>query len=122
MVQPTFGWLKRQRRLVRDDETTDTSAEAWIYIQLSLYLPSKLVYLFKYFAAAKKFHSKAESFTVGVSHNSSTFSFELVDRFTPENDYRMIPIIGRFHLLIGQSGLLSTSSGSPRRSFIWLFQ
>jgi putative transposase len=30
----TFGWLMRQRRLVRDYETTETSAEAWIYIAM----------------------------------------------------------------------------------------
>ena len=32
VVERTFGWLMRQRRLVRDYETTETSAEAWIYI------------------------------------------------------------------------------------------
>jgi len=29
VVERTFGWLMRQRRLVRDYETTETSAEAW---------------------------------------------------------------------------------------------
>ena len=28
VVERTFGWLKRQRRLVRDYETSETSAEA----------------------------------------------------------------------------------------------
>jgi transposase len=30
----TFGWLMRQCRLIRDYETTETSAEAWIYITM----------------------------------------------------------------------------------------
>ena len=34
VVERTFGWLLRQRRLVRDYETTETSAEAWIYIAM----------------------------------------------------------------------------------------
>ena len=34
VVERTFGWLMRQRRLVRDCETTVTSAEAWIYIAM----------------------------------------------------------------------------------------
>jgi len=34
VVERTFGWLMRQRRLVRDDETTDSSAVAWIYIAM----------------------------------------------------------------------------------------
>lgn len=34
IVERTFGWLMRQRRLVRDYETTETSAEAWIYIAM----------------------------------------------------------------------------------------
>jgi transposase len=34
VVERTFGWLMHQRRLVRDYETTDTSAEAWIYIAM----------------------------------------------------------------------------------------
>jgi putative transposase len=34
VVERTFGWLMRQRRLVRDYETTDSSAEAWIYIAM----------------------------------------------------------------------------------------
>lgn len=33
-VERTFGWLMRQRRLVRDYETTETSAEAWVYITM----------------------------------------------------------------------------------------
>ena len=31
VVERPFGWLMRQRRLVRDYETTETSAEAWTY-------------------------------------------------------------------------------------------
>jgi putative transposase len=34
VVERTFGWLIRQRRLGRDYETTETSAEAWIYIAM----------------------------------------------------------------------------------------
>jgi transposase len=34
VVERTFGWLMRQRRLVRDYETSETSAEAWIYIAM----------------------------------------------------------------------------------------
>ena len=34
IVERTFGWLMQQRRLVRDYETTDASAEAWIYIAM----------------------------------------------------------------------------------------
>ena len=34
VVERTFGWLMRQRRLVRDYETTEASAEAWIYIAM----------------------------------------------------------------------------------------
>lgn len=34
VVERTFGWLMRQRRLARDYETTETSAEAWIYITM----------------------------------------------------------------------------------------
>jgi putative transposase len=34
VVERTFGWLMHQRRLVRDYETTETSAEAWIYIAM----------------------------------------------------------------------------------------
>jgi putative transposase len=34
VVERTFGWLMRQRRLVRDYETTESSAEAWIYIAM----------------------------------------------------------------------------------------
>lgn len=33
-VERTFGWLMRQRRLVRDYETTETSAQAWIHIAM----------------------------------------------------------------------------------------
>mgnify|MGYP001591477840 CR=1 FL=1 len=32
VVERTFGWLMKQRRLVRDYEVTDSSAEAWVYI------------------------------------------------------------------------------------------
>ena len=34
VVERTFGWFMRQRRLVRDYETTASSAEAWIYIAM----------------------------------------------------------------------------------------
>src|SRR3569623_1457295 len=34
VVERTFGWLMRHRRLVRDYEQTETSAEAWIYIAM----------------------------------------------------------------------------------------
>ena len=34
VVERTFGWLMRQRRLVRDHETTQASAEAWIYLAM----------------------------------------------------------------------------------------
>ncbi len=34
VVERTFGWLMHQRRLVRDYETTESSAEAWIYIAI----------------------------------------------------------------------------------------
>ena len=34
VVERTFGWLMRQRRLVRDYETTDSSAEAMVYIAM----------------------------------------------------------------------------------------
>jgi transposase len=34
VVERTFGWLMRQRRLVRDYEATETSAEAFIYIAM----------------------------------------------------------------------------------------
>jgi len=34
VVERTFGWLMRQRRLVRDYEVTKSSAEAWIYIAM----------------------------------------------------------------------------------------
>ena len=34
VVARTFGWLMRQRRRVRDYETTEASAEAWIYIAM----------------------------------------------------------------------------------------
>jgi transposase len=34
VVERTFGWLMHQRRLVRDYETTETSAQAWIYIAM----------------------------------------------------------------------------------------
>jgi len=33
-VERTFGWLMQQRRLVRDYETTEASAAAWIYIAM----------------------------------------------------------------------------------------
>lgn len=34
VVERTFGWLMRQRRLVRDYERTESSAEAWILIAM----------------------------------------------------------------------------------------
>jgi transposase len=34
VVERTFGWLLHHRRLVRDYETTITSAEAWVYIAM----------------------------------------------------------------------------------------
>ena len=34
VVERTLGWLMRQRRLVRDYETTERSAQAWIYIAM----------------------------------------------------------------------------------------
>ena len=34
VVERTLGWLMRQRRLVRDYERTESSAEAWIYIAM----------------------------------------------------------------------------------------
>ena len=34
VVERTFGWLMRHRRLVRDYEHCETSAEAWIYIAM----------------------------------------------------------------------------------------
>lgn len=34
VVERTFGWLMRHRRLVRDYERTETSAEAWIYLAM----------------------------------------------------------------------------------------
>ena len=34
VVERTFGWLRHHRRLVRDYETSTTSAEAWSYLAL----------------------------------------------------------------------------------------
>ena len=34
VVARTFGWLMRQRRLVRDYETSEASAQAWSYLAL----------------------------------------------------------------------------------------
>ena len=34
VIERTFGWLMRHRRLVRDYEQTETSAQAWIYIAM----------------------------------------------------------------------------------------
>jgi transposase len=34
IVERTFGWLMRHRRLVRDYERTQTSAEAWIHLAM----------------------------------------------------------------------------------------
>ena len=35
VVERTFGWLMRHRRLVRDYEQSETSAQAWIYIAMT---------------------------------------------------------------------------------------
>ena len=35
VVERTFGWLRKQRRLVRDDETLETSAEAGVDLAMS---------------------------------------------------------------------------------------
>ena len=34
IVERTFGWLMHHRRLVRDYETSESSAEAWSYIAM----------------------------------------------------------------------------------------
>ena len=34
VVERTFAWLMRHRRLVRDYEITESSAEAWTYIAM----------------------------------------------------------------------------------------
>ena len=34
VVERTFGWLMRHRRLVRDYERTESSAEAWIHLAM----------------------------------------------------------------------------------------
>jgi transposase len=34
VVERTFGWLMRHRRLVRDYETSEASAQSWIYIAM----------------------------------------------------------------------------------------
>ena len=34
IVERTFGWLMRHRRLVRDYERTEASAEAWIHLAM----------------------------------------------------------------------------------------
>ena len=34
VVERTFGWLMRHRRLVRDYERTEASAESWIYLAM----------------------------------------------------------------------------------------
>lgn len=34
IVERTFGWLMKQRRLVRDYEETTSSAESWVYIAM----------------------------------------------------------------------------------------
>ena len=34
VVERTFGWLMQHRRLVRDYERTESSAEAWVYIAM----------------------------------------------------------------------------------------
>ena len=35
VVERTFGWLMRHRRLVRDYEPTEGSAEVWVYIAMT---------------------------------------------------------------------------------------
>jgi transposase len=35
VVERTFAWLMRHRRLVRDYETSESSAEAWIYLAMT---------------------------------------------------------------------------------------
>jgi putative transposase len=34
IIERTFGWLMKQRRLVRDYEETTSSAESWVYIAM----------------------------------------------------------------------------------------
>jgi putative transposase len=34
VVERTFGWLMRHRRLVRDYEQSETSAQAWIHVAM----------------------------------------------------------------------------------------
>jgi len=34
IVERTFGWLMRNRRLVRDYERSESSAEAWIHLAM----------------------------------------------------------------------------------------
>lgn len=34
VVERTFGWFMRHRRLVRDYETTESSAQAWVFISM----------------------------------------------------------------------------------------
>lgn len=34
IVERTFGWLMRHRRLVRDYERTEASAESWIHLAM----------------------------------------------------------------------------------------
>ena len=45
VVERTFGWLMRNRRLVRDYETTEASAEAWIYISMIRIQLRRLAYI-----------------------------------------------------------------------------
>ena len=40
VVERTFGWLMQQRRLVRDYEKTEASAQAWVYITM-IYLQTR---------------------------------------------------------------------------------
>ena len=42
VVERTFGWLMRERRLVRGHEATETSAQAWIYIAMIRIQPRRL--------------------------------------------------------------------------------
>jgi len=42
VVERTFGWPMRHRRLVRDHETTQASAEAWIYLAMIRIQPRRL--------------------------------------------------------------------------------
>ncbi len=42
VVERTFAWLGRNRRLSKDDEALPASEEAWIYAAASRLLPRRL--------------------------------------------------------------------------------